>query len=317
MKIENWEGSLDTFTFPHNPNVIDDNIEGNSTFTNIGFQKRHIVVGGGGIAPKSVIINGHFDGATKDSDYQNLSKHFSQNDKLKKLYFESDKFYLGVGETIKQTQSGGRTNFVDYVANFRTILGILLDNTEDTSGTNDGNVRTFVTEITGTVTDGGIDVTLEDNHGSKLIIPNGILTTSDPFILLFVKMVNQGDGVFSSEYNWVGLGVDSGTTTSTSSFKLVQTGQNFSSTVQVDDLVRNTTDNTLANVTKVDSNTTLTLDNDIMASGEDFIIYRQTNSVEVDTGKGILVIDPTENVSTIITTNLTSSVVKYRDGWSA
>jgi len=250
MKIQNHEGVADTFTFPHNPNVLDDNIEGNAQFTNIGFQKRHIVVGGGGISPKSVIINGHFDGATKDSDYQNLSKHFSQNDKLKRLYFESNKFYLGIGETIKQTQSGGRTNFVDYVANFRTILGILLDDTEASSGTNGGNVRTFVTEITGTVTNGAIDVTLTDNHGNQLTIPNSAFATGNAIVLKLVSMIDSGDGVFVSEYN----------------------------------------------VTT--------------------IAGTQTNTISVTDGLGILVIDAAENVSTITTTNLTTPVVKFRNGWS-
>ena len=251
MKIENFEGTADTFTFPHNPNVLDDNIEGNATFTNIGFQKRHIVVGGGGIAPKSIVLQGHFDGSTKDSDYQNLSKHFSQNDKLKKLYFESDKFYLGVGETIKQTRSGGRTNFIDYVANFKTILGILFDDTEVSSGTNGGNIRTFITEITGTVTSGASDITLTDNHGNQLTIPSSVLTTGNAIVLKLVSMIDSGDGVNVSEYNVV----------------------------------------TVAGT--------------------------QTRVVSVTDGTGLLVLDAGENVSTISTTNLTSAVIKFRNGWTS
>ena len=251
MKILNHEGSADTFTFPHNPNVFDDNIEGNATFTNIGYQKRHIVVGGGGISPKSVILQGHFDGSSKNTNYQDLSKHFSQNEKLKRLHFEDDKFYLGTAMTAKKTHSGTRTNFIDYVANFTTILGILLDNTEDTTGTNDGNVRTFVTEITGTVTSGASDITFGDNHGNELTIPASVLTTGQAIVFKFVSMVDQGDEVFSSEYNVV----------------------------------------TIAGT--------------------------QTSSVGVTGGTGILVLNAGENVSTITTTNLTSAIVKYRDGWSA
>lgn len=67
--------------------------------------------------------------------------------------------------------------------------------------------------------------------------------------------------------------VDSGTTTSTLSNKLVDSGQNFSSTVTVGDVVHNTTDNTFAYVTAIDDNETLSLDSDIMTSGEDFSIY--------------------------------------------
>lgn len=74
--------------------------------------------------------------------------------------------------------------------------------------------------------------------------------------------------------------VDSGTTTSTTSNKLVQSGQNFTTTVTVGDVVWNTTDGTWARVTAVDSATTLSLSADIMASGEDFIIYSGTETTE-------------------------------------
>jgi len=63
---------------------------------------------------------------------------------------------------------------------------------------------------------------------------------------------------------------NSGTTTSTSTNKLIQTGQNFLSTVFVGNIVYNTTDNTYAHVVTVDSDTQLTLDADIMTSGESF-----------------------------------------------
>jgi hypothetical protein len=67
--------------------------------------------------------------------------------------------------------------------------------------------------------------------------------------------------------------LDSGTTTSTTAFKLIQSGQNFNTTVFVGCKVKNTTDDTWATVTAVDSATTITLDIDIMVSGETFEIY--------------------------------------------
>ena len=67
--------------------------------------------------------------------------------------------------------------------------------------------------------------------------------------------------------------VDSGTTTSTSTNQLIQTGQNFTTTVIPGCRVHNTTDDTWATVVSVDSTTTLTLDNDIMVSGETYNIY--------------------------------------------
>jgi surface protein len=61
----------------------------------------------------------------------------------------------------------------------------------------------------------------------------------------------------------------SGTTTSTTASKLVDSGANFvSSGVQVGDLVTNSTDTTHSYVTAVDSATTLSLNDDIFVSGE-------------------------------------------------
>ena len=65
---------------------------------------------------------------------------------------------------------------------------------------------------------------------------------------------------------------NSGTTTSTATNKLIQTGQNFTSTVTIGDKVINQVDRQTALVTNIDSNTTLSLDADIMLSGEDYTI---------------------------------------------
>jgi hypothetical protein len=66
--------------------------------------------------------------------------------------------------------------------------------------------------------------------------------------------------------------VDSGTTDGTTANKLVDSIQNFLTTVSIGDIVHNTTDNTYAEVTAIDSDTQLTLDNDIMVSGETYVI---------------------------------------------
>ena len=67
---------------------------------------------------------------------------------------------------------------------------------------------------------------------------------------------------------------DSGTTSATTANKLVETGQNLATTVRVGDIVYNTTDSTAATVTSVDSDTTLSLSEDIMESGDSYTIYR-------------------------------------------
>lgn len=73
------------------------------------------------------------------------------------------------------------------------------------------------------------------------------------------------------------------TTDGTTSNKLVDSAVNFTSLgVAAGDKVRNTTDNTEANVTAVDNATTLSISSDIMVSGEDYILtdapYRVINS---------------------------------------
>ena len=226
MKIENYSGAASTFTFPNNPQVFDDDINSNYTKTLIDYQRHHIFVSGGGVAPKSIVLTGNFFGSSKNTNYRTLSGHFIENTKLKKLYFETDKFYLGFGKEIKKTHSSGRTNFVDYVATFETLIGVLLDDTLQTHTdggaevTNSGNVTTFVEEIAGTVTSGASDIVISDSVGiNQITIPAASLTTGQAVVVTFVKMVDSGDGVFVSEYNY--------TTVAGSQIKTVKTTDGF------------------------------------------------------------------------------------------
>ena len=98
MKIENYEGAASTFTWDYNPNTFDDAIASDYTTTHFPYQRRHHFVSGGGVLPKTIILTGHFSGADKNTDYRTLSGHFIENTKLKKLYFDSNRFYLGFGK---------------------------------------------------------------------------------------------------------------------------------------------------------------------------------------------------------------------------
>ena len=69
--------------------------------------------------------------------------------------------------------------------------------------------------------------------------------------------------------------LDRGTTTATTANKLVDSTQNFQTTAQVGSFIKNTTDNTTASVTAIDSNTTLDINPNIMASGENYILFAQ------------------------------------------
>jgi hypothetical protein len=208
MKIENYSGTANTFTFPNNPLTFDDAIASNYSIVNVAYQRYHIFSSGGGIAPKSIVLTGHFFGTNKNTDYSTLAGHFVDNTNLKKLYFESDKFYLGFGKEIKKTYSGGRINFVDYVATFETIVGVLFDDTQQTyteggaHKTNAGNVTTFVEEISGVVTNGSSNVTITDGLGNQIIIPAGSIITGDTIVIKFVAMASSGGGVYTTEYNY-------------------------------------------------------------------------------------------------------------------
>lgn len=65
----------------------------------------------------------------------------------------------------------------------------------------------------------------------------------------------------------------SGSATSTTANKLVDSSKTFDGEVEVGYIVYNHTDNTIATVTAIDSDTTLSLSADIMASAETYSIY--------------------------------------------
>ena len=96
--------------------------------------------------------------------------------------------------------------------------------------------------------------------------------TSHQALSTYWKPSNTNESGSNPNYN---SPLESGTTTSTTTNKLVDSSQNFLSTVEVGDFVSNTTDSTLALVTAIDSDTTLSLNLDIFVSGEDYKVYRK------------------------------------------
>jgi len=187
-----------TFSFPHNPNSFDDPIDTNNTYFPIPYKNHHMVVSGGGNNAKLVVLSGHFSGSTRNTDYESLSK-FQFSNELQRLYFTSDRYYLGMLSQCKKTHSGGRTNFVDYVATFQTVLAILFGDTERITGVNAGNITTFVTEITGQH-DGAGDIVLADALGNEITIKEADLVGNTYFRYSFVKMIESGSGLNISKF---------------------------------------------------------------------------------------------------------------------
>ena len=106
-----------------------------------------------------------------------------------------------------------------------------------------------------------------------------------------LKMTNQGGGeapenctiahnTFMQGFQ-IKHGVNNSGTTdgSTTAFKLINSIKAFTGTVYVGDLVHNTTDDTTALVTAIDSDTQLTLDTDIMATGESYTVGASINGM--------------------------------------
>lgn len=85
--------------------------------------------------------------------------------------------------------------------------------------------------------------------------------------------LNSGITCSFSNATYTETSVDAGTTDgSTTTDKLIDSTQNFITTVTVGDVIHNTTNNTFAIVDIIDSDTLLTLSVDIMSTGEDYVI---------------------------------------------
>ena len=93
------------------------------------------------------------------------------------------------------------------------------------------------------------------------------VTANDNIILSNIDGDNR---INANSFDIVGAGImESGTATSTSAGKLVDSAADFTA-VKVNQLVYNITDGTRATVLSVDSGTQLTISSDIMASGESY-----------------------------------------------
>ena len=144
---------------------------------------------------------------------------------------------------------------------------------------------------------------------THIILQLDSLTTSIHSKFDYIAILNHNldtaDGRVGVMYQ-----IESGTTTTTFQNKLIESGQNFESTVSIGDRVINTTDSSLAYVTNIDSDTQLTLNNDIMITGEDYKIFTPVTgltevvngTIDNDGGSGSRdVADPAVNGSTILT----------------
>ena len=199
VKIEFADGT-GTFTFSYNPQSFDDEIVSNNVKSVLPYRNYSMLSTGGANNPKKIVLMGHFSGTSKETDYQSFSK-FQFSKSLQRLYFASDKFYLGFLTQCKRTYSGGRTNFLDYVATFETVCSVIFSSTQKTTGTNAGNIKTFVEEITGQW-DGAGDVVLSDGTNT-VTISESSLTGNPYFRYSFVKMIDYTGGFSITKFGTI------------------------------------------------------------------------------------------------------------------
>lgn len=113
-----------------------------------------------------------------------------------------------------------------------------------------------------------------------------------------------------------GVKFASGTTTSTTSDRLVDSTASFTTTVEVGMTVYNTTDSTTATISAINSATNLQLSSDIMTSGEAYVIIQDDDATDFILPYFDYYIDSNKNVQYLTngqSITLTSSDT-YRDG---
>jgi surface protein len=130
-----------------------------------------------------------------------------------------------------------------------TASGILVDSTQTFSSDNLVAVGDYIYNVTldlnGSVT--SIDSETQLSHDGA----SGLIGTGDEYII-----------------------IKAGTTTSDVVNQLVDSGQNFLTSVSANDIVYNSSDNEFAKVTSVSNDTTLVLDHDIMENGDNYFILK-------------------------------------------
>lgn len=207
LKIENYETfksdiSADTFEFPYNPTSFKSTVQ---KFVDRKEYAYFFTFFGNTNPLKSsrrIVCNGHFSGDSKNSNYRELVSNMIDN-KIKKLYFSADKFYIVFPKEPQETRTGNRINFIDYVVTFSSPFSICFSDTqkggsETNLDTNDGNTFAPIEVISGDVTE-GTEVSIIDKNG------NGFTFTpseTGTFYYRLIYFISYGRGVYFTEYNY-------------------------------------------------------------------------------------------------------------------
>ena len=210
MKIENYETykagiSADTFTFPYNSRVVDVQVEKFLDQRDFAYAFTYYGVTDPLKSRSVFALDGHFSGTSKETDFRSFKRHLNDNE-LKALYFGTDKFAIGFGSGVQRVHTGGRTNFIDYVAGFTSPFGILFGSSQknglktESSESNEGDVFTPFEKISGSVSSGDT-VTIADADGNGFQF---VASTTGTFTLYLVYLSDLGGENRFTEY-WYGV----------------------------------------------------------------------------------------------------------------
>lgn len=214
MRIDDYvsasDSAVDAFTFPHNSKVFDDSVDKFIDQKDYNYAFSYFGVTKGVRSRRNISINGFFDdtgSGDKSANIKSLMKHCNDN-KLKKLWFSSDLFYIVLPIGCKCTHSGGRTMFRDYVASFISPFGILFSKTvksgaQSSSSKNAGNVFTPIEKITTTGVSASSDYTYLDSNNNGFVITASASGTMNIYL---IKMVDVGSDAYFTEYIYAEIG---------------------------------------------------------------------------------------------------------------
>ncbi len=177
-KISNYEDDGDTVEFPYNPQEYQSPLQQHKERITRPYRTIHYSIANRYLKPRSISINGHLSGENKYTIYNKIARRITDG-KLKRFYFEGEKFIIFHTGNIDKTKSAPRPNFIDYVAVINcpvpiyqggTLKEAEYDGSWSDSPTNEGDFYNIIEEIEIQTTGGssGDTLTIEDNNNNGL-----------------------------------------------------------------------------------------------------------------------------------------------------
>lgn len=216
VKIENYEGTANTFTFPYNPQSLQSQSRTYNQSTDVPYSNFHVFIGNRSLKPKQLSFSGHFSTSNKDEDWENLARNLQEGSKLKKIYFRDDRFQIVLGIDFQKNHVSNRTNFLDYVFSCQTPIPLVFGSTlktasDDGSGTswtngtasNDGGTFTYIEEVEFTISEAvtsgdTITISSDNDTGITITFTDGY-SIGETFTLFMIKYEKTA-GLYQTKY---------------------------------------------------------------------------------------------------------------------